>query len=477
MVWQTAKPSGVRLENFKVFENQIEFKVAWDFSWNKPNEIPNNHDAAWVFAKFKDESGFWHPLFFDANNSWSGLAGSLIAESKEGQGLIIKRSTIGVGNVNDFFYLPLAIPVNAVELQLFAIEMVYVPTGAFYVGDAMSQKHFFDASTQQPFKINNEDDIPVDSVSGLWATESAVSANIPSNFPKGYQGFYAMKYEISQDQYVAFLNTLTINQQQNRVKSSLSSQSGTFAFFSGTNVFNRNGIIIQQQGNFFNQTPAIFAIDGNNNGVYFEATDGATRACNFLNYQDVLAYLDWAGLRPLTEFEFEKMARGSIYPIKHEFAWGTPYVIDANTLINDGAINEGVQETGNDSAGLASHGYIGVSGGLRNGFAAKQNTNRVNAGASYYGVMELSGNLWEYVVKAMDKGLVFSGNNGDGQLDADGNANQINWEINGGGFRGGAWNSGVVGVFRDLAISDRFYIDLATNNRRNTSGGRGVLSW
>lgn len=479
MVWQVAKPSGVELTELELTSNQIRFSVAWKYSWNTLNTTPNNHDAVWLFAKYKTTDGVWFPLYLDVNNSWRGESSNLEAVTKDGQGAIIRRINEGTGNENDGFtlFLQQNIPDNTIEVQLFAVEMVYVPTGSFYVGDSVSQKHLYHASSGAPFYIENESLIAVDSVAGLWAKENSLTENIPASFPKGYNGFYAMKYEISQDQYVAFLNSLTLVQQQNRVKTSPTSSSRSFAFYSGNNVYNRNGIVIQQPGVLSTQTPALFAVDGNNNGVYNEPADGGNRACNFLNYEDLLAYLDWAGLRPMTELEFEKMARGPLQPIEKEFAWGTPYVIDANTVINDGEASEKVQEIGDDSIGLASHGYIGLAGGLRNGFAATANANRTQAGASYYGVMELSGNLWEYVVKALNQGLVFTGNNGDGELDISGNANQPNWEFDGGGHKGGAWNSGVVGVFRDLAISDRFYIDLVTNNRRNTTGGRGVLTW
>jgi formylglycine-generating enzyme required for sulfatase activity len=479
LVWQIAKPSGVELTELEVVSNQIQFKIAWDYSWNKPNQTPNNHDAVWLFAKYKDVNEIWHPLYFQANNQWLGRYGELQAQTKDGQGVIIRGLNIGESSVFDKITVQLTsnLPSDAVDIQLFATEMVFVPGSPYYLGDGVSEKHIYDASTGLPYLISSESQIIVDSVNGLWADEIGFENHIPASFPKGCTGFYAMKYEISQDQYVAFLNTLTLNQQQNRVKTSPTSPSRSFAFYNGSNVFNRNGVVIEQSGNITTQQAAFFSVDGNNDGVFNNDSDGGNRACNFLNYADLLAYMDWAGIRPMTEFEFEKMARGPLQPIEKEFAWGTPYVVDANTAINDGEPNESVQETGNDSIGLASHGYAGLTGGLRNGFAATTNTNRTRAGASYYGVMELSGNLWEYVVKALNQGLFFNGNNGDGELAINGNANQPGWEPDGGGHKGGAWNSGVVGVFRDLAISDRFYIDLATNNRRNTTGGRGVLTW
>src|SRR5258708_5467361 len=45
---------------------QLQFDLSWDNSWY--NTI--NHDAAWVFFKFKDNDGTWHHLHLtNSNNS------------------------------------------------------------------------------------------------------------------------------------------------------------------------------------------------------------------------------------------------------------------------------------------------------------------------------------------------------------------------------------------------------------------------
>ena len=101
------------------------------------------------------------------------------------------------------------------------------------------------------------------------------------------------------------------------------------------------------------------------------------------------------------------------------------------------------------------------------------------AGAVYY--YTRSGSTWTRVAKiqASDKHTIqFFGNgvaiNGDGNLDLNGNSDIDNWKISGlgSGYRGGAFESGILPGFRDLAISDRFYAGLAANTRRRTSGGR-----
>ena len=54
---------------------------------------------------------------------------------------------------------------------------------------------------------------------------------------------------------------------------------------------------------------AIFACDLNPDGRVSQEDDGQTVACNYLSVNDMLAYADWAGLRPLSEMEYEKMGR------------------------------------------------------------------------------------------------------------------------------------------------------------------------
>ncbi|MBK6364893.1 MAG: hypothetical protein IPF52_15970 [Saprospiraceae bacterium] len=84
-------------------------------------------------------------------------------------------------------------------------------------------------------------------------------------------------------------------------------------------------------------------------------------------------------------------------------------------------------------------------------------TTRVQSGASYYGIMELSGNLWERPVTVGNPtGRDFSGN-GDGVVSNVGNANYPWWPgINaiGVGVRGGGWASVAISLIlsgRDIA--------------------------
>lgn len=195
---------------------------------------------------------------------------------------------------------------------------------------------------------------------------------------------------------------------------------------------------------------------------------------------DGAAYADWAGLRPMTELEYEKACRGNQTPVANEFAWGSTSITAATSISNDGADNE---VPGNASANCVFGYQAAVQGPMRVGCFATGSSTREQAGASFYGIMELSGNLWERSVTIRNpEGRVFTGTVGDGSLSATGNATNGDWpgfaggEVTGAagaGFRGGGWNIGVTDV---ALVSDREFTDLTHTNRDGTHGFRCVRS-
>ena len=284
-----------------------------------------------------------------------------------------------------------------------------------------------------------------------------------------------MKYEITQQQFLDLLNSLTQIQQENLISTSIYSNTGKSALSS--TFSNRNGIALERPS--YNAVPAQYGLDLNQNGIYNEDVDGATIACNFLNHQMIFAYLDWAALRPITELEFEKACRGPKQPIEQEFAWGTNLAVDAKTIINAGLNIESVLEKGSLNEGLSNQNYSPFQSPLRTGFAStKDNVSRVAAGAGYYGALDLTGNLWELCLALHhNNSFEFSNQSGDGILDNNGFSNEKGWNTIVTIYRGGGYNSGVSSTYRDGAVSDRFYADLEPNLKRATSGGRGGLSW
>src|SRR5690606_15947019 len=146
---------------------------------------------------------------------------------------------------------------NIADVKVFGIEMVYVPDGDFYVGSSGGGTGRFrlgGTATNLPFLVTTEGAIPIaNNNTSLWGigpmenwTTVGPTGTLPTACPKGHRAYYSMKHHISQQAYVNLLNTLTYNQQSQRITSSPNPPSGT-GTLSATNL-SRNGIDIQVPG-------------------------------------------------------------------------------------------------------------------------------------------------------------------------------------------------------------------------------------
>jgi formylglycine-generating enzyme required for sulfatase activity len=443
-------------------------------------------------------------------------ANSSISVPSDSTGVFIYRSADGTGSVNyQNVQLRWQYGINGVrddavvQAKVFAIETVWVPQASFYLGSGSSTENgsFTDGSWTSgntvPFQITSESALGIDNAAGkLWGRSSSgnstignaagdAEATLAAAFPKGYAGFYCMKYEISQGQYRDFLNTLTRGQQANRVTmdGTLGRYAGGFTWngvsWSGSAVSNlstpanRNGLrlIIDPSGIL----PRTYACDLITSATLptdvDQSNDGEWIAMSQLNWMDGCAYVDWAGLRPMTELEYEKACRGDQAPVSNEYAWGSTSITGATGISNGGANNETFSNAG---ANCAYNNIGGVQGPLRVGAFAGGATTRAQAGATYYGIMEMSGNLWERAVTIGNAtGRNFTGLNGNGQLSPNGHANQSLWPgisgsevtgATGSGFRGGEWSFGA----DDVRVSLRSLAAFTPTGRVSNRGFRGV---
>ncbi len=475
-----------------------KFDISWDNSW-RTSAAPNNWDAAWVFVKYrlKNTTAWYHATLHTSGHT--APAGSTIDTPSDGKGVFIYRSADGTGTFSlsgvqlRWDYGSDGVEDNAlVECRVYAIEMVYVPQGAFSVGSGNSAvtevSPFYTYPTNtNVYSISSENAITVGTTAGnLYYASNSNSGDqsgpIPAAYPKGFAAFYCMKYEISQEQYLYFLNSLTRTQQASRVQTNISGTSITNRYVLGpspsTSPQYRNGIRCDATI-VASPTPVTFYCDLDTDGVGGGTSDGQMIACNYISTADVLALLDWSGLRPMTEFEFEKACRGTATAVVGEYAWGVATrATSAYTLSNSGAANEGIATNYSTTVGnvMYSTTSSSISGPLRGGiFAANaSNSGRVSSGASYYGIMELSGNLWEKVITVGNStGRAFTGAHGDGALDGSGNANASYWPASdcvGAGFRGGDWSNGT----GSMRVSDRNVGTYSATYRDRHIGGRGV---
>jgi formylglycine-generating enzyme required for sulfatase activity len=482
----------------------VNFDIAWSNSW-RTSTGPSNWDAAWVFVKYrlKNQTTWNHATlnYTDGTGSGDGHtepANSNIASSNDNgsdgaYGVFIHRDADMLqGSVN---YTGVQLRWNygvdgladadSVEVSVFAIEMVYVPQSSFYVGDGTSsniQAHFENGTTGAAFQITSEGALTLggggagslgnNNASGLPTAlddfNDVDSQTLPAAFPKGYNAFYCMKYSISQEQYVAFLNTLTRTQQNTRTETSLAagttSVTNRYVMSDEPTMQHRNGI--RCDATIPTSDPITFYCDFNGNGTPNESDDGQNIACNYLSRKDLAAYLDWAGLRPMTELEYEKACRGALAAVPNEYAWGSASITRATGISNPGANNETASNTG-ANATYNSH----APGPLRVGNFGQGVNTRVGVGASYYGIMEMSGNLWERIVTVgTPQGRAFTGASGDGELTASGDTNVANWISSIGIGRGGSWFD----ALSKLRVSDRSKSNPSDPSRNITFGGRGV---
>ncbi|HCY22900.1 MAG: hypothetical protein A2W93_09565 [Bacteroidetes bacterium GWF2_43_63] len=445
--WASATANNVRISNVTntnpgAADPIITFDVAWDNSW-RVSTGPSNHDAVWIFVKYQkvptgspncESYQEWHHAkLTNVPGDFSVGAPLEIVFVGDSMGIYVQRSADGIGNVGSTtvtIRLNLDVPVSPFDpemnFKIFGVEMVNIPQGDFELGDGISTGTFNSISI-----TNTTTTLTAATVGG------SVNATIPSAFPKGYSAFYLMKYEVTQQQYVDFLNTLTFNQQLSRTiltSTQLATDpglGGVCAMIAG--CLSRNSIKLIQEG-INDSRPGVFACDFQPapGDPFSSANDGQSIANNYMSYGDLLAYLDWAALRPMTNFEFEKTSRGPLARVGNEYIWGSTDITlaQSTSLNNPGTASETSTTAGN---GLSAYGSASTSGPLRVGFSATVATDRVTSASSYYGVMNLGGNVWEMVVggsNSVNTGYTLTYSSlGDGELTAAGLFNTPNWQM------------------------------------------------
>ncbi len=320
------------------------------------------------------------------------------------------------------------------SFKIMAIEMIYADhenLGYTY--------HFGDGSTRNRLHDGSDENLPFvwappypDIIVGNQSGQLAANFNSPLPFAMSNIHKSMMKYEITQGMYMDFLNCLSRPQQDTRTETDLS-----IGISEVTNVFvmSNNSYPDQDNGVRCAETiPAAgritFFCDGNNNGIGNEADDGLDRACNFIGAEDAKAILDWLHLMPMSKIEYELWARGGGNVVPGEYAWGSTsyHVIDPQ-----GWNNEGTSQ--------AYHNDIGTTGAhVSTNFSAKRvgafagaTTTREQSGASFFGIMDLSGSLLETVYNPLSS----NGNAqpdpqelGDGIIGIHGSHNQPSWDNN-----------------------------------------------
>ncbi len=333
----------------------IRVDVTWENSWRQEY----SHDAAWVFFKVRANAGAeWqhvrlaadrvlNPVGYGQTKSLppppkkesrlryylpgrpdDGKPGGaersreffarelidtrlefLVPRGEDGfTGVFLQRAGSGAGNVmargiTVLWDLSAAKDITdpaKAQVRAIGIQMVYVAEGPFYLGTGGEESYAFleygeGQSQARPYRVTSAGAIPTGRQLGrLWARDGAEpedGGEIPANFPNGYGAFYCMRQPITPRRYAEFLETLTPAQSDER--------------------YLREGEKVSWAVTRSGKAPK-YTYTWHCGGP--RAGSGMHR----LSWADGAAWAAWAGLRPITELEIEKVVRGPREPMPEE---------------------------------------------------------------------------------------------------------------------------------------------------------------
>jgi hypothetical protein len=405
----------------------ISFDLSWEHSWRDVE----NHDAAWVFVKYSPDGGTrWaHASLAAAGlnpagfSSGSGTAAEISVPSDR-KGAFVRRATDGSGTFSatgvtlvwDFAADGVSPHIRPV-IRVNGIEMVLIPRGSFTIGSTDAN----DSSGKGPFYVTfiSSPDMtrgpnsgsgkvadPYYAVAGC-GRQGNVTGTFPAGFPNGYEAFYCAKHELSESAYVAMLNTLTAQQAISCYCPGINGLNGTVTDFACS-----------------------FGSDYPERAIRLTPPDKTA-------WRYAASFVDWAALRPITDLEYQKAMRGPLPPVLYEYAWGgatDPVFPTKNNITGAGTAEEMPPAEANANYG----GGNGLNRPMRVGAFAREGTTREQAGAGYYGPLNLSDNLLDRAATSGDGNAnaydtagpafcFFDGTHGDGKLTVYGESDEPGW--------------------------------------------------
>lgn len=380
-------------------------------------------DYIWVFVKYStvqvsETVGYKHASLVPG--------AGCVTPTSDSAGVFIKASDAEVGDDSTFSVLwkfvdnGVSID-NTVQVKVCAIEMVRIPIGSFY----------YNVGAVGGSAFNNYGA----GVQSLVSATSHVPSGASDGWPNGYSSFYIAKYEVSQGQYADFLNMLNTTDSAGRFEAHTDWEH-TITYTAGP------------YGSRY-------------------AASRPTRASAYLSWDDCKAYCSWAALRPMTEMEFEKAARGTSGGLcsTATYPWGNTDPTTGNSLyqpLGHVAPYDAWLYYSNFVEGTNADTYDGPTN-AGNYLSGDTTRTVAQTGASPYGVADLAGNVWEHLINCAS---VNTPANGNGTTTP-----PTSWpsaSAAGKGVRGGGWYYGTV----TLRVSDRGDAGWTDATRLNTVGFR-----
>ena len=388
--------SNVSLQNQSAANATVEvkFDVTWDNTYSGTDaNLASFYDRAWVFVKYwvvgtdSEDTGWHHATL---------TSGGTLTPTSDGKGAI---ANIGTDQTLKWYYGTDGVAGNAtVRVRLCAIEAVYIPTGQFiYNGTGRSYGQYGN-------NFGGTSEVTVDE-----ATDVPTGAS--TGWPNGYSAFYIAKYEVSQGQYSDYLNML--------------SDSTAWSLFANTTSYGHT----------------ITYTSDNDYGSRYAASS-ENRANNYMSWTDTESYIGWCAMRPMTEMEFEKAARGG-GTTGYQYPWGD------TTASTEGYTVDGATHTKYYGNADPTSGYGAKPINVGHYLSGDVSRTDEQTGASPYGVTDMGGSLLEKVVTCAH---TTTPTNGDGTTTP-----PASWPGVAGyyGGRGGACYDGY-GMY-NMSISRRFF--------------------
>jgi len=282
-------------------------------------------------------------------------------------------------------------------------------------------------------------------------TSIGTPGTLNDEYPTGYEGFYCMKYPTTQGQYADFLNSLPPDVAATRAFISGDSWDpeggmGDMEEITMPGIAGHSSFVVRELDGFTihssaeapatapkletmaGKPDASETMDGDHAFLADAMADPRSkyvkppvytarlpfRRCSYLSTADYFSYAVWAGLRPMTELEFEKACRGPARAVVRELTWGE--VSDNKALTKKWKKGNKVLDLGMPTERYDGGLILDEGQATRVGNMLTADSDRQSAGATYWGLPDFA-EIQAFRIGSL-AGRAFRGTPGDGRTPA-----------------------------------------------------------